>query len=64
MKYFGTITGLSVPVAAATPAATPDALPPAEGRPGPDYRALALLCGAGVVICAIIAYVVGRNRRR
>ena len=55
MKYFGTITGL--PGAAAT-------LPPAEERPGPDYRALALLCVAGTAICAIIVYVVGRKRRR
>jgi len=62
MKYFGTITGL--PGAAATPAATPGALPPAEERPGPDYRALALLCVAGTAICAIIVYVVGRKRGR
>lgn len=62
MKFFGTITGLPG-AAAATPAATPVALP-AEERPGPDYRALALLCGAGVVICAIIVYVVGRKRGR
>ena len=58
MKYFGTITGL--PGAAATPGA----LPPAEERPGPDYRALALLCVAGTAICAIIVYVVGRKRGR
>jgi len=64
MKYFGTISGLSVPGAAATPAATPGALPPAEGRPGPNYLGLGLLCLAGVVICAIIVYVVGRKRGR
>jgi hypothetical protein len=58
MKYYGTITGL-------TPAATPGALPPAaEERPGPDYLGLGLLCLAGVVICAGIAYMVGRMRRR
>ena len=58
MKYFGTITGLPA-------AATPGALPPAaEERPGPDYRALALLCVAGTAICAIIVYVVGRKRGR
>lgn len=57
MKFFGTITGLP---AATAPAATASA----EERPGPDYRALALLCGAGVVICAIIVYVVGRKRGR
>ncbi len=63
MKYFGTITGL--PAAAATPAATPGALPPAaEERPGPNYLGLGLLCLAGVVICAGIAYMVGRKRRR
>ena len=62
MKYFGTITGLSG--AAATPAATPGALPPAEERPGTNYLGLGLLCLAGVVICAGIAYMVGRKRRR
>lgn len=62
MKYFGTITGLP---AAATPAATPGALPlPAEEEPAkkPDYRRLALLCVAGFVIVAGVAYLVGRRR--
>jgi|GEM_PF-4564766 len=58
MKYFGTITGLP----ATTPAATPGALPPAaEERPGPNYLGLALLCLAGTVLVAGIAYVVGRR---
>jgi hypothetical protein len=58
MKYFGTITGLS---GAETPGAL---LPAAEERPGPNYLGLGLLCLAGVVICAGIAYMVGRKRRR
>jgi hypothetical protein len=73
MKYFGTITGLS---GAETPGAL---LPAAEERPGPDYLGLGLLpaaeerpnylglgllCLAGVVICAGIAYMVGRKRGR
>jgi len=56
MKYFGTITGLP---GAETPGAL---LPAAEERP--NYLGLGLLCLAGVVICAGIAYMVGRKRRR
>jgi len=58
MKYFGTITGLP---GATAPAATPGALPPAEERPGPNYLGLALLCAAGIAICAVIVYIVGRR---
>jgi hypothetical protein len=56
MKYFGTITGLS---GAETPGAL---LPAAEERPGPNYLGLGLLCLAGLVVVAALAYMFGRRR--
>jgi hypothetical protein len=54
MKYFGTITGLS---GAETPGAL---LPAAEERP--NYLGLGLLCLAGLVVVAALAYMFGRRR--
>jgi hypothetical protein len=54
MKYFGTITGLPG-------AETPGALhPAAEERP--NYLGLGLLCLAGLVVVAALAYMFGRRR--
>lgn len=54
MKYFGTITGLP---GAETPGAL---LPAAEERP--NYLGLGLLCLAGLVVVAALAYMFGRRR--
>ncbi len=54
MKFFGTITGLP---GAETPGAL---LPAAEERP--NYLGLGLLCLAGLVVVAALAYMFGRRR--